>query len=88
MTNGIWILIVCLLLLFGFRMMARLDHFLSSAGKSTPDNYADPHRNSSLRRFFALYFSGESLRRIAQKLPLWGDDKEDGMDGSIVFHSR
>ena len=88
MTNGICILIVCLLFLFGFRMMARLDHFLSSTGSSTPDNYADPHKTSSLRRFFALYFSGESLRRITQKLPLWSTEKEDSPDGSIVFHSR
>ena len=90
MADAALILAMCFLFVYGFRLMARLDRFLSLCGK---DSLLQPEytgKTHMFRQFFILYFSGESLRCIAltrfQWFPLFLKKREEnGIIGAEMF---
>ncbi len=66
----ILILVICYLLVYGFRLMARLDRFLFPAGTENLLRAECAGKHNVFLAVLILYFSGESLHCIAQMLSL------------------
>ena len=60
MAYAVFILAMCFLFVYGFRLMARLDRFLSPSGKESLSQSECAGKPHTFRQFFILYFSGES----------------------------
>ena len=90
MADAVFILVMCFLFVYGFRLMARLDRFLSPSGKESLSQSECAGKPHTFRQFFILYFSGESLRCIAQTRfqwfpPFWKRREENGIIGAEMF---
>ncbi|MBO7358707.1 MAG: hypothetical protein J6U72_02675 [Clostridia bacterium] len=66
MADAEWIAAVCVLFVYGFRLMARLDQSLSSRGKRGEWRFRCPESMPVPRRLLCMYFSGASLKDIAR----------------------
>ena len=68
MADAEWIAAVCVLFVYGFRLMARLDLSLSSRSKRGDLRSRCPESMPVMRRLLCMYFSGANLKDIARVL--------------------
>ncbi len=68
MTDLLIILTVCLLFVYGYRVMGRVDRALFPEYRVYGSRTRSGEGKSALRRLLALYFSGESLRVLLRTL--------------------
>ncbi len=93
MADAALILALCLLFVYGLRLMARLDRFLSFSKNESTCQPRFERKTNILRAVFVLYLSGKSMQSIAQMLshrllPFWKNRKEYGILGEEVFKPR
>ncbi len=69
MIDFLLILAFAFVLVYGYRLMARLDRFISTEKGRDPERSVNKNKTPSLRECCVMFFCGESLHSICACLP-------------------